>query len=156
MKYMLVVVLLLGPSAFAVPNVTVKDLKKLIVPEEGEEATIELVKGGKSTRSTGSSGTHGAPVWGPFVKRLENCAPGCSPVNYHAWRNTGGGSCHDVGRALDVFGFNCGGKVYWAPTQKFAQIVACFRKSGFKVIHNSANHYDHGHFSITCRGGSYW
>lgn len=104
---------------------------------------------------TGEQASHTAPIWKPFTTLLAKCDSTCKPVNYNAWRHTNY-SCHNVGRALDVHGFKCGDKYYGAGTSKFSSIVRCFRGNGMKVIYQSANHYDHGHFSIKCFGGSHW
>ncbi len=106
----------------------------------------------------GGTRDHSSPVWGPFMARLQKCAPDCRPYNYRAFDNRGGRSCHNSGRAIDVHGFMCGGKVSWAVNGgRFAEISNCIRRSGMKVLYrNNADHYDHGHFSITCHNGTYW
>lgn len=110
-------------------------------------------------------------IWKVFVKNFNKCAPGCEPVKYHAYRSpqvTVG--CHRVGRALDVFGIKCDGKVYMAEAEmykngRFNEFAGCMKKRMVTLWRNGGrsnktlNHWDHIHVSIGCKsayGGNYW
>lgn len=96
-----------------------------------------------------------APVWRPFMNGLAQCAPGCQPVNYNAYRNQRV-SCHGSGRALDVGGLRCGRTTHMAINRrKFEEVVRCMRGKMKKVIYRNGSHIteghrDHGHFSLGC------
>lgn len=111
------------------------------------------------------------PICSPFYKALKACEPTCEPINYtsHNNRGDGGQSCHNSGRAIDVFGIKCSdtGKSYMAigGSDRFKSLVKCARGKGLVVLYQNKSpkkygitqaHYDHGHFSIKCHGGSYW
>lgn len=98
--------------------------------------------------------TQSAPVWGPFIRNLASCAPGCKPVGFHAYRNQRK-SCHYSGRALDVFGISCGGKTHYAISGgKYASMVQCMKRKMRVLYRNgpgrTSGHHDHAHFSLGC------
>jgi hypothetical protein len=116
-----------------------------------------------------------APIWKPFLRRFNQCAPGCRPIRYNAHRSNTR-LCHKNGRALDVFGMRChDGSVHMAINSgrtngRFAQLVNCMSgpsRGGFHLRnglgclwHNGSaiteGHRDHAHFSIGCNGGTSW
>jgi hypothetical protein len=111
------------------------------------------------------------PICSPFYKALKACEPTCEPINYTSYNNRGDGgrSCHNSGRAIDVFGIKCSdtGKSYMAigNSQRFRDLIKCSRQKGLVVLYRNKNphkcgitqaHYDHAHFSIKCHGGKYW
>lgn len=113
-----------------------------------EEIFLELQMQNKIRNRKGNG-----PVWNPFINNLAKCASGCKPTGWHTYRKQVN-SCHNTGRAIDVFGFKCGGKNYSAYTAKFASIVKCM-KGKMKVLYKNgpgktSGHNDHAHFSIGC------
>ncbi len=107
-----------------------------------------------------------APIWAPFTAALGRCAPGCVPVQYSAFGQRPHPTCHTQGRAIDVFGFNCGGHVYMAIDRgRYESIVQCM-KTKMKVLYRNhpeqdvtSGHRDHGHFSMGCYvngGHKFW
>ncbi len=104
-----------------------------------------------------------APVWPTFVRAFKRCAPGCQPVNYHAFGSRGGKrTCHTSGRAIDLHGMRCGNQHYASQGRgRFEQMVKCMRRQGLKALYFNgrditAGHQDHAHFSIGCYNGSYY
>lgn len=131
---------------------------------EPKEKKFELPK-------TFKNGCGNWPICSPFYKALKACEPTCEPINYTSYNNRGDGgvSCHNTGRAVDVFGIKCSdtGKSYMAigNSQRFRDLVKCARQKGLVVLYRNKNphkcgitqaHYDHAHFSIKCHGGKYW
>ncbi len=108
-------------------------------------------------------------IWKPFLKRFNECAPGCRPAA--GYQVHGARMCHAVARAIDLFGIECDdGKTYKAiksgrDTGRFAEVLNCmfgpsngrgFRiKNGLALLwHNGRDitkgHHDHAHISIGC------
>lgn len=117
-----------------------------------------------------------APVWEPFLARFQQCAPGCDPIGYSAWRKSTR-SCHGEGRALDLFGMRCADGNHMAIHSgrnqgRFAALVQCLSEGRINRVqrlapgelgclwHNgseqTAGHRDHVHVSIGCKGGRRW
>ncbi len=132
----------------------------------------ELLEGMLDPNAPPQNASQRQPIWKPFLIRFNACAPGCRPGRYNAPRNSPG-SCHSVGRAIDVFSMICNdGRVYRAIDSsrtegRFAQLVRCMagpgngrgvhRNNGFVALwHNGQSrtqgHKDHAHFSIGCFG----
>lgn len=135
-------------------------------PYSSDEAQSSYVQkahySAPSKKSLGYSGNRGGDVWSPFLKDMAVCAPGCRPYDANVWRHDGGPSCHNVGRAVDVFGITCGNKNYMAINRgRFEQFVGCMRHQGLIVLYRNGRditqgHHNHGHFSLGCHGGRYW
>lgn len=117
------------------------------------------VRGKKSRRSGGGSASS-APIWGPFMSRFRQCAPGCSPWNYGTWGHRSKPTCHSTGEAIDVGGISCGGKIYAAINRgRFATFVQCMAKKGMRKLYFNGpdvtqGHKDHAHFSFGCSARS--
>lgn len=116
-------------------------------PELTSEAPDEL-----EMELFGSS--ESSPVWGTFIRNLGQCAPGCKPVNYNAYRSQRN-SCHYTGRALDVGAIRCDGKTYQAISGgKYASMVQCMKRKMRVLYRNgpgrTSGHHDHAHFSLGC------
>jgi len=101
-------------------------------------------------------------ICNPFYKKFKECEPGCEPTNTYTGRPEDPGSCHHQHRAYDFMGFKCDGKLYKplgvskAVRDRYFKAVACIRRGIKHTIWQSANHYDHAHFSLGCYvGGSY-
>lgn len=109
--------------------------------------------------------TESAPIWKPFIRNFEKCAPGCEPTDYGTWGKRGNRSCHPTGEAIDIFGMTCGNKHYPALNAPrngpFQKMVRCMKeKMGMSVLYRDKDpkkhgltkaHYDHAHFSYTCK-----
>lgn len=106
------------------------------------------------------------PIWAPFARNFEACAPGCQPLQVGIHREPNGRmSCHHSARAIDVGGMVCGGRVYTAMGNgRFGQMVSCMRRR-MPTLYRQAHkrhlgvtqaHYDHAHFSIGCYGGTFY
>jgi hypothetical protein len=105
------------------------------------------------------------PIWAPFARSFEACAPGCQPVQIGIHREPNGRrSCHHSARAIDVGAMVCGGRIYRAiDNGRFGQMVSCMRsrlRTLYRQPHRrhlgaSQAHYDHAHFSIGCYGGTF-
>lgn len=127
-----------------------------------------------------TNGSQKAPIWKPFIRRFNKCAPGCQPIQYNSWRH-GDPRCHGQGRAIDVFGMTClenGKKKTYMAIQsgrtsgRMAELGDCltgnqkwqpYRYPSKKVPgslgciwHNgsgiTSGHRDHLHVSIGCNG----
>jgi len=119
-----------------------------------------------------------APIWQPFIRQFQRCAPGCVPIQYSALRNSSR-SCHGGGRALDLFGMRCPDGTHMARQSgprngKFAQLVQCLSEGRINRVqrlgagqlgclwHNKPHsdetdgHRDHVHVTIGCHGGRRW
>lgn len=117
-----------------------------------------------------------APVWRPFLRKFQQCAPGCQPIGYSAWRRSSV-SCHGQGRALDLFGMRCADGNHMAinssrTSGKFARLVQCLSEGRINRVqrlgegqlgclwHNgpgtTSGHKDHVHVTIGCQGGRRW
>lgn len=102
-------------------------------------------------------------IWGDFKRAFEECAPGCQPVGMGSYRDPYARpkpSCHHISAAIDVAGMRCGGSLYMSkketvpggrPSGRFTTTVKCMERKGLRLIYNSADHYDHAHFSHGCR-----
>jgi hypothetical protein len=102
-------------------------------------------------------------IWKPFKANLDACAKKlglgkCDPIRANVYRGTND-TCHYSGRAIDVGAIQCDGKVYEAISRgKYEKVVKCVKDRGMKVLYwqnkkgagVTANHQDHGHFSLGC------
>lgn len=123
------------------------------------------LRGQKSEMSPSfRKGCGGYPVCNPFYAEFKACEPTCEPIGYHSHRHDPG-SCHNSGRAIDVFGMKCAdtGNRYMAINNgRYQDMVRCVKRRGkLKVLwhngrHRTAGHHDHAHFSVTCNGGRRW
>lgn len=99
-----------------------------------------------------------APVWKTFINNFNQCAPGCEPANYASYGHRDHMSCHETGRALDVFEMRCNGQVFKAINNgRFENMVTCMKKKMKVLWHNGRDvtlgHRNHAHFSIGCNNG---
>lgn len=112
------------------------------------------------------------PIWDYFMENLQACEPGCVPIQYFTFGprfNEDGSrkrSCHDSGRAIDVFGIKCSDGVHMATEHggRYERMVARMKRrmKGYGRVYyrngrgRTRGHFDHAHFSIGCYGHSYW
>lgn len=146
--------------------------------DEDSEGKPPCIGCGERTKKTGryidvaamgrvqsTSSNMRSAVWNTFARTFSQCAPGCQPAQVGVFRDSGGRSCHDSGRAIDLGAMICGGRVYKAINGgRFSQMVSCMRPK-MKTLYQEGHkrhagvtlaHYDHAHFSIGCHGGTYW
>jgi hypothetical protein len=155
-------------------------IKGLSAPRREELTPSEL--GRIHAANAGERDSQTRLVWKPFIKAWAACVPdpGCQPIGYNAEReNDWERSCHGQGRAIDVFGMQCGNRKIMAlndsadPHHEFGKLVACVRKNAeaqkknpdthiTHVIYQqggymprgvdaqTSQHWNHAHFSIGC------
>lgn len=102
-----------------------------------------------------------APIYKPFLQVAERQCR-CTPVGVGTWGARGNKSCHPQGRAIDVRGANCDGKVSYAVSPGFSKFVQCMAAKGWFKLYNgqcvkglpknkTTCHKDHAHFSKCCQ-----
>lgn len=138
-------------------------------PAQRQQLPVHEVRAVR-TRTKPAKPLSNAPIWNAFITGFHQCAPGCQPYDYNAYRHSAH-SCHGQSKALDVHGMICGGQKIMAigNSPRWRKLVSCMRTKVQKVLYQNKpwkggrniteGHYDHAHFSNGCtlkNGRRYW